>query len=176
MKINFIKQIALFFIATNLLAVESGLYLELGMGKGVNEKLNAKERDYSHKNATVGSLFLGYQADLYRVELEQSYRSSVLNSSEDIVQDTKMLNFYYSGYNHSKMVTTFGAGVGVTSVEVLDIESSNIFTYQAMFSIGYMTTQSITITPKYSYIRTVKSDDFDRNSDHLITLNIRYLF
>ncbi len=179
MKVNFFKQLVIVFLATNVFAVESGLYLEVGAGTGTKEQLNAKKSNYGYENSYIGSLYLGYQADVYRFELENSYKLATPTDKTiegDLKQNTQMLNFYFSGYNHSKMVTTLGLGAGISSIEVNGLKNSNIFSYQAMFSIGYMKTKHFIITPKYSYMRMVKSDDFDRNSDHLLSLNLRYLF
>ena len=178
MKSNFIKYAVALLFATSLLAVESGVYIELGAGIGTSDKLNAKGTDYSHNGGQLGSLALGYQSTVYRFELENIYKIASLNDKDkgDAVQNTQMLNFYFSGYNHSKMVTTFGFGAGISAYSVEDIENDKIFTYQAMFSIGYMISKNLTITPEYSYMRTIKSDDFERNSDHLVSLTARYLF
>ncbi len=178
MKNHFIKYISALLFSTSLMAVDSGIYIELGAGVGMSDKLNAKASNYSHDGGQFGSLALGYQSTVYRFELENIYKISPLSDEDkgDVVQNTQMLNFYFSGYNHSKMVTTFGFGAGISSYSVEELENENIFTYQAMFSIGYMIGKSLTITPEYSYMRTRKSDDFDRNSDHLISLTARYLF
>ena len=179
MKINFLTTLAILFLATNIFAIESGIYVEVGVGTGTKEQLKAKKNNYDYDTSYLGSLYLGYQAGVYRFELEDSYKSATLKDKtfdSDVTQNTQMLNIYYSGYNKSKMVTTLGLGAGISSIEVNGLKNSNIFSYQAMFSIGYMKTKHFIITPKYSYMRMVKSDNFDRNSDHLLSLNLRYLF
>ena len=169
-------------LVTDMFAVESGVYIELGAGSGTKKQLNTKDGDYIAQSSYVGSVYLGYQADIFRIEFEDSYKSDTLKSYKgdsidgDFTQNTQMFNLYYSGYNESKFITTLGVGAGISSIEVQDIKDSNIFSYQAMFSIGYMKTKDIIITPKYSYTRTSKSDHFERNSDQILSLNIRYLF
>lgn len=180
MKKSFRVYIIALLFSTIVSAVESGVYVEGGLGKGLNDTLKGKNSDYLNDGAHFGTVSLGYQSTVYRFEIEELYKINSLNDDKkgDAIQNTQMLNFCFSGYNHSKMVTTFGFGAGISSYKIadMDIENKNIFTYQGIFSIGYMINKHFTITPQYNYIRTVKSDDFDRNSDHLISLTARYLF
>ena len=171
-------------LSTNLLAAPSGVYVEAGVGVGLKDKIKKKNADYFYDSALLGSLALGYQLDVYRVEIESRYKKDSvvsqgnISAKGDLTHNTQMLNVYYSGYNSSKLVTTVGLGVGVSfvSLDEQNLEDSAIFTYQGIFSVGYRNTQHITTSLKYNYVRYESSNNFDKNSDHLVTLNLRYLF
>jgi len=180
-----------------LFAAPSGIYLEIGAGIGLQNTLDAENTNYLYKRGYNGSLSIGYQADLLRFELEGRYKQDKLYSASagnlgdisvggNLVQESQMLNIYYSGYNQSNLVATIGTGIGITSISLKnlselnmaqkDIKNKNIFSYQAMISVGYMFNKSITFSTEYTYFNTKKSDDFKSNSDNFFTLSLRYLF
>ncbi len=184
-------------LSLELFAAPSGIYVEVGSGVGRGSSLSSKSHNYSYNKGYLGSLAIGYQANLFRFEIEMRHKEDRLSSacvsglgdisvSGDLVQDTQMLNFYYSGYNSSNLVATIGAGVGITTINLKDlveltarqdsIKESNIPSYQAMFSVGYSFNDSIIFTTKYSYFHALKSDLFKSHSDNIFTLSLRYLF
>ncbi len=172
-------------LTANLLATANdGIYVEAGVGIGTKDKVNTKNADYFYERGFLGSLALGYQIDCYRVEIENRYKKDTIVSQGNIAtkgdfrQNTQMINAYYSGYNSSRLVSSIKLGIGISSITLdeQNLEDSGVFTYQGIFSVGYMHTKNIITTLKYNYVRTISSDNFDKNSDHLISLNLRYLF
>jgi hypothetical protein len=88
-----------------------------------------------------------------------------------------MLNFYYSGYNKSKLVTSVGVGVGITSLTLGDnIKDDGILSLQGMLSVGYQVSEDFITTLKYTYFYTSQSDSFKENGDSAITFSLRYIF
>ncbi len=187
------KSFILFILITLKLFGESdGTYIELGAGFGLDDKLNTKNTNYVYDKKYVANLALGYQLSQYRLELEARYKKDAINSiynynaDGDITKQSQMINAYYSGYNDSKLVSSVGLGVGLTTINVKnliestspfqDIENKNIRSYQAIFSIGYMISESFTLTTKYTYFYISESDDFKATSDNIFSLSLRYLF
>jgi hypothetical protein len=97
-----------------------------------------------------------------------------------------MINFFYSGYNDTNLISTIGFGCGVSSLKfsnlkelslpINDIKQNNIFSYQGSFAVGYILSQKITFFIKYTYFSTVKKKDFDAFDENLLTLSFRYNF
>ncbi len=176
------KLLLSLLLSMQLYAVGSGVYVELSGGLGLNDTIEAKNGAYVYDKEYIGSVSLGYQADLLRLELEaiqkkdRLYSFGAISVAGDLEQTSQMFNLYYSGYNESKLVTTVGIGAGVTAISLQEAEDKNILSYQGMFSIGYMSTQSLTITTEYTYFYTTESDNFKSNSDNIFSLNFRYLF
>jgi len=188
-----IKKIALTLLfSINLFAAPSGVYVEVGAAKSLNDKLKSETGDFVYDKGTIGSVMLGYQADLYRFELEGRYVKEALSSfsnvssSGDLTKNSQMLNAYYCGYNESKYVSSVGAGVGITnisteklsqsSVPQEDIKEDAILSLQGMLSVGYIITPSVTTTLKYTYFYTAKSGDLKANGENIFTFSLRYLF
>jgi len=188
-----IKKIALtLLLSTTLFVAPSGVYVEVGAAKSLNDKLKSDNGDFVYDKGTIGSVMIGYQADLYRFELEGKYVKESLSSfsnassSGDLLKNSQMLNVYYSGYNESKYVSSVGAGVGITNIStdrlkqnsttLEDIKKDAILSMQGMLSVGYMMSQSVTATLNYTYFYTAKSDELKANSENIFTFSLRYLF
>ncbi len=192
-----LKQFSLLLLSLELFAASSGVYLEVGAGIGTQDKLSTKSADYIYDRGYTGTLALGYQADMFRYELEGIYKQDELYSSTngslgsssvngDMTKESQMLNVYISGYNQSKLISTIGFGVGTTTISLKDlvkfgtpqqdIKNKNIFSYQGILGVGYMINKNITILTKYRYFKTQESDNFKSNSDNIFSINLRYLF
>ena len=188
-----IKKIVLTLLfSTTLFAAPSGIYVEVGAAKSLNDTLKSDNGNFVYDKGTIGSVMIGYQAELYRFELEGRYVKEALSSfanvssSGDLTKNSQMINAYYSGYNESKYVSSIGAGVGITnittdkltqsSIPQKELSHSAIPSLQAMLSVGYMMTPSITTTLKYTYFYTAKSDELKANGENIFTLSLRYLF
>lgn len=175
-------------VQATLYAAPSGIYIELGAGVGLNDTQKTKSAQYVYDRKYIGSLALGYQYETLRIEIEERYKKDSLYStpvsggsslkvSGDLVSDSQMLNFYYSGYNQSKLVSTVGVGAGVTSLSLGEIiKDKAIPSLQAMFSIGYMLSDSFTMSGEYTYFYTDTSTNFKANGDNTFSLSLRYLF
>jgi len=179
-------------LSSTLFCAPSGVYVEVGAGVNANTSINTIDNKASFNQMYNGSLALGYQADAYRFELEERYAKSDLDgygtgvATGDITKESRVLNVYYSGYNESNMVTTFGAGVGLTNTKLSNMKALNttqteIFeedtlTLQGTFSIGYMFTPHITTSGKYIYHYVKESDKFKSNTENIFNLTLRYLF
>ena len=179
-------------LSASLFGASNGVYIELGVGLNIDNKLKMVSGSYRYEDSFIGSIALGYQMNLVRLELESKYKKEKLYSysgvqtSGDFTQHSQMFNLYYSGYNYSKLTTSIGGGIGISDMALEnivqlsqpqnDVETNNIFAYQGMFSVGYMINKNITTTIKYCYFNTIKNDDFDSNSDSSISLLFRYLF
>lgn len=177
---------------TGLFAASSGIYLEAGLGTSLEDTQEIQSIEYVYDRGFSGNLALGYQADLWRFELEGLYSRDELYSFSnykaegDLTQNSQMLNLYYSGYNKSNFVSTIGLGAGITNISVSDfkqvgapqddIENNSIASFQSMGSVGYMFNEHITCSVKYRYFYTTKSDDFDAKGSSNVSLNLRYLF
>ncbi len=185
-------------LSSNLFSAQSGLYLELGAGLGLEDTLKTKNIDYKHEDGFVGSGAIGYQYNSFSAEIEAKYQQDSLYSTSygehsnniavdgDLIQSSQMLNFYYSGYNTSKLVSSIGLGVGITQISLEDVSElgskqedrtdKGVLSLQGMFSVGYMFTEHVTLLAKYTYFQTTSSDNFESNGDNLFSLNLRYLF
>lgn len=180
-----------------LFSAQDGLYLQVGAGMGLEEKIKGENNSYIYDKGYLATAAIGYQYKSFSLELEGLYKKNELYSSTettigkisvdgDLVQNTQMLNLYYSGYNRSQLVSSIGLGVGLTTLtleDLVELESpqdkvtnKNILSYQGMFSVGYMFTDHITFAAKYRYFMTTSSDDFKSNSDNIFTLDLKYLF
>ncbi len=183
--------------ALELFSAQSGPYIELGVGLGTKDTLKTHNVDYKYEDSYLGSIAIGYQLDSLSVEIAQKYKTGSLYSTSsknhqnisaegNLVHNSQMINFYYSGYNSSKFVSSIGLGVGVTKVSLedvveleypqKDIDGESVLSYQGMFSVGYMFTPSVTLLAKYTYFQISNSDDFKSDGDNLLSLNLRYLF
>jgi len=168
-------------------AAPSGLYLEAGVATSDTNKLQSSNTDYLYDTPTITSFSLGYQDDLYRYEIEEHYlkadlssasvASSHLATSGKITYVSQLLNFYYSGYNKSNLVSSIGLGGGITSRELKnDMKDKNIFTAQGMFSLGYISNEHLITTFKYTYFYMKGSKHFQADGSNLLTFSLRYIF
>ncbi len=186
------KTLLPLLLSLNLFAAPNGVYVEVGAALGLGDTLEATKGEFTYDRDYTGSLILGYQADLYRFEIEGKYKEEELksfgnvSSSGELTQNSQMINAYFSGYNESKYVSSIGAGVGITNISLKnltqnskaqeDVTNDAIPSLQAMLSVGYMMSDNLTATTKYTYFYVTESDDFESNSDHIFTLSLRYLF
>ena len=186
---TFLKtSLLLTFFKLALFAAPSGVYVELGAGLSLDDVQETKCVNYVYNRGYIGSIALGFQVDTLRVELEQRYKkddlysASIGNSSSikvngDLISNSQMLNLYYSGYNSSKLISSVGLGVGITSLELGEtLKDDTVLSLQGMLSVGYGISESFIATTKYTYFYTSQSDSFKANSDSAITFTLRYIF
>ena len=174
--------------SSSLFAAPSGVYIELGGGLSLDDTQETQNVNYIYERGYIGSVALGFQLNTFRFELEQRYKKDTLYSKSagdgvnikvdgDLTASSQMLNFYYSGYNSSKLITTVGLGAGITSLELgSDLKDDAIVSLQAMLSVGYQMSESFIATTKYTYFYTSQSDLFKANGDNAITFSLRYIF
>jgi len=178
-------------LVTGLSAAQNGIYVELNAGIVLKDEKKIVNDVYTYDENFVGSVAVGYQMDLLRFEIEESYNSASVNSvnlnsaSGTILRESKMFNLYYSGYNDSKLVSTIGIGAGVSDVKSKDLKIlgassefsyKNVFSYQASFGVAYMLDEDWSLNLKYKYLATMKKEQLQDYSDSIVTLGIRYLF
>jgi len=185
---NLLKITSLMFLGTLLQAAQSGPYLELGVGVGLSDTKETKTATYVFERGYIGSFALGYQADLFRFELEERYKKDSLYSASignsesiradgDLILNSQMFNVYFSGYNNSNLISSIGVGGGISSLKLGDnITNEGIFSMQGMLSVGYKLTQSFIATTKYSYFYLKESDNFEAKGDGSLTFSLRYIF
>ena len=181
-------SLVLTLVNIELFAAPSGAYIEVGGGMSLDDVQETKNVNYIYERGYIGSIALGYQIDTFRVELQQRYKKDKLYSASidnatsikvdgDLISNSQMLNFYYSGYNSSKLITSFGLGAGITSIELSDsLKDDAILSLQGMLSIGYQISENFIASTKYTYFYTSQSDSFKENSDNAITFSLRYIF
>jgi len=169
-------------------AAPSGFYIELGGGLGLSDTIETTNRFYVYDQGYLASASLGYQIEQFRFEFEERYKSDNLYSLSTgsayavkvdgtLSTNSQMFNLYYSGYNQSNLITSIGFGVGVSSIDIENIETEeSIFSAQAILSIGYQITEYFISTLKYSYFYTTESGDFQAKGDNTIAINLRYIF
>ena len=187
------KSLLLFFLViSSLFGAPSGLYIELGVGSGFGDSLQSSSSRVSYERGFIGSVAFGYQSGVYRVEIEERYKSDKLYSIADVLADgelresSQMLNLYYSGYNDSKFVSSIGFGMGITALSIEnirqfsrnmpEIKEEGILSLQGLFSVGYQIERDITATVEYSYFYTQKSDSFGAKDESSLLFSLRYLF
>ena len=186
------KLVLLLLLSSNLFAVQSGLYIELGSGLKSSDKLKTIDGKYTLNSNHTDFAALGYQIEKFRIEYEYRYTKNELESysdvkiSGDVFNTSNMLNIYYSGYNKTKLVSSIGIGVGVSDISIEkiryftapkeDTKEDSIPTAQAMFSVGYMINEDLTLSTKYTYVYIDDSDSFDSNQNNIFTIALRYLF
>ena len=177
----------LLFLHTLLLAAPSGVYLEVGAGISDTDSISSSNANYNYDTSAITSFILGYQDDLYRYELEERFSKNDLSSASigasniatdgTLAYDSQLLNFYYSGYNDSNLVSSIGLGGGITSIDLKgDIKDRNILSMQGMFSLGYMSNEHFITTFKYTYFYTKGSEHFSANGSNVVTFSLRYIF
>jgi len=188
MKLVTLQKFSLFLLLnSSLLAIENGTYIEVGAGLGYEDTLQTQGTLYTYERNYITNFIVGYQYNLFRVEVETRYKkdslysAKVFNNSDipvsgTFTQQTEMLNTYYSGYNATKFVTSIGGGVGITTKKLENLNNSSIFSAQALLSVGYRITENFILSTKYSYFYTQKSDAFNSNTENIFLFNARYIF
>lgn len=187
-----VQKISLFFLfSTGLLAAPSGIYIEIGTGLGLNDTQKTQTLEYVYDKKFLGSFALGYQADVFRFEIEERYKKDALYSKDignnmnlkangDFISNSQMFNVYFSGYNSSKLFTSVGAGAGITNLKLQEdtqnIKDEGILSLQAMLSVGYAITKDFAFITKYTYFYTKTSDNFKEKGESAISLHLRYIF
>ncbi len=187
---NFIKSTLLLSLTSiSLYGAPSGVYLDAAGGVGFGDVQSTPKVQYVYKQGYIATVALGYQANLFRFELEERYKSDKLYSASedgkysigvngDLVSNSQLVNVYYSGYNTTSSVfSTVGVGVGITSLSLQDkITESGILSGQAMLSLGYPITENFISSLKYTYFYSLKSDQFSGQGDGSVTFTLRYIF
>ncbi len=186
---NLLTKFTLFSLSTLLLqAAPSGFYIEAGGGVGLGDTQRTKSATFVYNQKYLTEFSVGYQADLFRFEFEERYKSDTLHSANTdgeyflkvdgkLTSNSQLLNVYFSGYNSSKIFTTIGAGAGVTTLSLGNsIKDSGILSAQGMLSLGYPITETFIATAKYTYFYTLKSDDFLAHGDNALSFTLRYIF
>lgn len=169
----------------------SGLYIETNIDYPSEESIEFDDVQYNYDSGLTGALAIGYQMDRWRFEIEGNYSKDELNelvsdatadAVGELVKKGGLFNVYYSAYNDSQLVSSIGAGVGVTNidtedlvvddVEAEDVSVDNSLTYQATISLGYMVDEDWTWTVKYRFLSVEDLKD----STQTFSLGLRYLF
>ena len=170
-----------------LFGAPSGVYLEAGIALSDKQTLSSSNASYNFDKANISSFSLGYQDDVYRYEVQERYvaydlssaavGSSNIATTGKLMYDSQLVNFYYSGYNKSNLVSSVGLGGGITSIDLKgDIKDKNILTAQGMFSLGYMSGEHFLTTFKYTYFYIKGSEHFSNDGSNVFTLSLRYIF
>jgi hypothetical protein len=185
----------LLLIATVAFSAPNGLYIEADVAAQ-----SAKNDIYTTDVGVGASVALGFQYDKVRFEAQakkfitklDGYDTQTTNyeADGDMDVDSQFINFYYSGYNKTRLVSTIGLGVGVSEVNIKDVEIftsaeddvklKKLLSYQASYSIGYMVNSHFSYVLKYNYlyIDNDKKDEFNTKSfqNHSLGIGLRYLF
>ncbi len=175
-----------------LFAAPSGIYIETGVGMNLDSSLETKNATFHYDEDFIFNVALGYQANAYRFELEGKYAKNKLSSynglatTGDLTQDSQMLNVYYSAYNDTRLITSVGAGAGISNLQITDMKQlgtaqkdityNTIPSFQGMLSVGYMLGTNFIITTKYTFFYTLESDTLKAGSKNLVSLNLRVIF
>ncbi len=184
-----IKTILILCLLSSVMhAAPNGVYLELGLGIGTKNIMQTTTATYTYNRSPIGSVAFGYQVNNLRFELEGLYKEDPLASvligenshlkvDGNLITNSKLVNFYYSGYNHSKLITSIGVGGGITSLSLQNtIKDDAILTMNAMFSVGYQVSENLIINTKYRYLYTDESENFKAKGDNIISLGLCYIF
>ena len=175
-----------------LLARENGVYVELAGGVDTADRIETHGITYKYEKSYFYEAMIGYEYDLFRIEYQyRGFNASVYRfldyaASGDVSIDSHMVDLYYSGYNDTQFVTSLGIGIGTADVSMTNVKElaypvadktqGNVFAYQGMLNIGYMIDEHMTLSMRYSYFATLKGDDFEATSQHLLGIGFRYLF
>lgn len=182
------SSLLLTLLNSSLFGAPSGVYVELGGGIGSSDTQETTTAKYVYERGYIGSFALGYQADLFRFEIEERYKKDELYSTSiatntslkvngDLISNSQTFNVYVSGYNESKLITSLGFGAGVTALQLQDnIKDEGILSLQAMLSVGYAITEDFIATTKYSYFHTSESENFKAKGDNSVSFSLRYVF
>ena len=178
------KYLLSFLLSLPLFAAPSGLYLESNLGAALKNSQSTSTQTLEYKDGFEGAVALGYQLDLWRVELEADYVQNAVDSNSsqnsDLKRQSALLNLYFSGYNDSHFVSTVGIGLGISNLNLDQHSRENLFSYQASFSVGYMFDESWTLSLRYRYFGSssfsMDGTDYDPLSQNHVTAGLRYLF
>ena len=189
------KYIILFLFSVSLYSAPSGIYIS------ASAIAQAQDNDtYVYDMGSGGSLSLGVQIDQFAMELEAKSTKTPLDGYKtssyaykvdgDLITDTQYLNFCYSGYNDTNLVSTVRLGVGLSNLSYEDVEISStplddielkgLVSFQASYSVGYMVSENLSYIFRYnySYIQNDKQDEFDKEyfESQMFSLGVKYLF
>ena len=166
----------------------SGIYIDGGAGFALSDTLETQKINFVYDQGPLLSLSLGYQYNHFRLELQERYKRDKLYSASaqdsynvavdgDSTINSQMLNFYYNGYNESKLMSSIGFGLGVSSLNTRDIyKNCYLPSAQGLFSIGYRVSDNFISSLNYAYFYTLKSDDYKAKGDNSFTFSLRYIF
>ena len=180
--------LTLSLFSTYSFAAPSGFYIEVGGGLGLSDTIETTDKLYVYDQGYLASAILGYQANKFRFEFEQRYKSDNLYSQSidntyhikvdgKLITNSQMFNISYSGYNQSNLIATVGMGAGVSCIDLEDITTEDkVLSAQAIFGLGYKISEYFISTLRYSYFYTSKSDNFKAKGDNTLALSLRYIF
>jgi len=171
-----------------LQAEASGIYIDGGIGFTLSDTIETQEMTFVYDRAPLLSFSLGYQYNHFRLELQERYKKDTLYSASaqdsysvsvdgDSTINSQMLNFYYNGYNESKLMSSVGLGLGISSLNARDTyKDSYVPSVQGLFSVGYRVSDDFISSLNYAYFYSLKSDDFKAQGDNSFTFSLRYIF
>jgi hypothetical protein len=192
MKKTIVKQI--YFISCILplvvvpLAAKDGVYIEGAVGSSFNDTFTSQRVKYVYERCAFYTAYIGYKYQNWRIDMEYKhasenlYSASIDNSFSVGVdgrynKDIKMLNFYYDAYNHTKLLSSFGFGVGVQDKEIEEkYRDTSIITLQAIVGAGYQITPSLITNVRFSFTYAQESSHFDTLVENDLSLSLRYIF
>ena len=175
-------------LVTTLSAAPSGLYIDAGIGLGLNDTFETSTVRYVFERRPLIHAALGYQYNTFRVEIEERYNRDALYSASaqdaysipvtgDITRNSQMLNFYYNGYNESRLMSSVGFGAGISAIDLQDTyKEKSVPSFQGLFSIGYQLHTDLITSLNYAYFYTLESDSFKSESQSSLTFSLRYIF
>jgi len=173
------KFILLLLFSLGLFAAQSGIYVEVNLNNPTSSDLKIEDSKYNYDKGLSGAAAVGYQMERWRFEVEGNYaKNDISKGSTEIIKTGGLANVYYSAYNHTKMVSTIGLGIGATEIESVDDTKTQkllkdpALTYQGTVSLGYMVGEDWTWTLKYRYL---DMQDVD-TENQTFSLGLRYLF
>ncbi len=188
MKINSLKIYILFLLLPSFLfSIENTPYIELGTSYEFTNSIESSNAKYVYDKSISGSVMLGYQYREHRFEFEERYKHSSLVGVKldsglniakegDITTSSHLLNYYYNGYNTSKLVSSIGIGAGLSDIDLDGATENSLFSMQGMFSIGYMMSKHFIFTTKYTYLYITAGENLDAKVDSSVGISLRYLF
>ncbi len=171
-----------------LQAEPSGIYIDGGVGFTLSDTIETQKVNFVYNRGPLLSLSLGYQYNHFRLELQDRYKKDKLYSASaqdsysvavdgDSTINSQMLNFYYNGYNESKLMSSVGFGLGVSSLNTKDTyEDCYVPSAQGLFSVGYRVSDNFISSLNYAYLYTLKSDNFKAKGDNSFSFSLRYIF
>jgi len=180
-------KLCVVLMASSLYA-KDGLYLEMGVGMALDDTFGSEGIDYVYDAKANYLAFVGYKYQNWRVDVEYKRVSEELYSaSKDgsfsvgiegkYNKQSTLLNLYYDAYNHTKMISTFGFGCGVTNKEIEGkYKDNSLLKLQGVVGAGYQITPSLVTSVKYSCGYTQSSTHFTSSVDNSVSVTLRYIF